>query len=408
MRNFVVTMIDPVIYSIDISPVAWAALGVMFLCMLLIGLVWWPKMRRVRRKMAIDNVAELPEDGYPSVSVIVYSHADANNLHHLLPQILEQDYPAPMEVIVVNDESSDDTETTVGELELQYPNLYMTFVPEHSRNLSRRKLSITLGIKAARYDALLLTRGNCRVESPLWMRSMMSPMVSRKKEVVIGYATPWGDDAPDTDRRRRRRAFDDLWHSVRMLSSAILGRPILATGYNLAYTRSLFFKHKGFSQTLNLNYGDDDIFISEIASRENVAVQLSVNARVKALEYAPAEFHDTHRMRRDFTAQYLPRRSFRSMGFTSVLWWLWPVFGGVAVWLALPSLVIAAAVALLGLTFCLVHGALWRKTARCLGLRPLFLTVPWLAWHRPLRTLRHRVRGMRNRKSNLTQVVNLR
>ncbi len=408
MRNFVVTMIDPVIYSIDISPVAWAALGVMFLCMLLIGLVWWPKMRRVRRKMAIDNVAELPEDGYPSVSVIVYSHADANNLHHLLPQILEQDYPAPMEVIVVNDESSDDTETTVGELELQYPNLYMTFVPEHSRNLSRRKLSITLGIKAARYDALLLTRGNCRVESPLWMRSMMSPMVRGKKEVVIGYATPWGDDAPDTDRRRRRRAFDDLWHSVRMLSSAILGRPILATGYNLAYTRSLFFKHKGFSQTLNLNYGDDDIFIAEIASRENVAVQLSGNARVKALEYAPAEFHDTHRMRRDFTARYLPRRSFRSMGFTSVLWWLWPLFGGVAVWLALPSLVIAAAVALLGLTFCLVHGALWRKTARCLGLRPLFLTVPWLAWHRPLRTLRHRVRGMKNRKSNLTQVVNLR
>lgn len=405
MRNFVVTMIDPVIYSIDISPVAWAALGVMFLCMLLIGLVWWPKMRRVRRKMAIDNIAELPEEGYPSVSVVVYSHADGQNLRTLLPQILEQDYPAPMEVIVVNDESSDDTETVVGELELTYPNLYMTFVPERSRSLSRRKLSITLGIKAARFDAVLLTRGNCRVESPQWIRSMISPMIGGQKEVVIGYATPWGDDAPDTDRRRRRRAFDDMWHSVRMLARAIAGRPILATGYNLAYTRTLFFKHKGFSKTLNLNYGDDDIFITEIATRQNVAVQLSDAARVKSLEYAPAEFHDTHRMRRDFTARFLPRGAFRSMGFTSLLWWLWPLCGAAAVYFALPSLVTAVSVAVLALIFCFVHGALWRKTSRALGLRPLFLIVPWLAWHRPMRTLRHRVRGWRRRKSNMTQLV---
>lgn len=405
MCNFVVAMIDPTLYSININPVAWAALGVMVLCLLLIALIWWPKMWRIRRKMASDNAKELPEEGYPAVSVIVYSHADGENLRTLLPQILEQDYPAPMEVIVVNDESSDDTETIVGELELTYPNLYMTFVPERSRSLSRRKLSITLGIKAARYDALLLTHGNCRVESPRWIRSMMAPMIGGRKEVVIGYATPWGDDAPDTDRRRRRRAFDDMWHSVRMLSNAIVRRPIMATGYNLAYTRSLFFKHKGFSKTLIYNYGDDDMFITEIANRRNTAVVLSDDARVKSLEYAPAQFHDTYRMRRDFTSQFLPRRSFRSMGFTSVLWWLWPIFGAVAVWFSLPSLIVAAAVALLAITFTLVHGSKWRKTARCLGLRPLFFTVPWLAWHRPLRTLRHKIRGKRNRKSNLTQVV---
>ena len=111
-------MIDPTLYSININPVAWAALGVMVLCLLLIALVWWPKMWRIRRKMASDNAKELPEEGYPAVSVIVYSHADGENLRTLLPQILEQDYPAPMEVIVVNDESSDDTETIVGELEL--------------------------------------------------------------------------------------------------------------------------------------------------------------------------------------------------------------------------------------------------------------------------------------------------
>lgn len=401
-------MIDPIIYSLEVEPVAWGLLGVMVLCMVVIAALWWPRLRRVRRQVAFDDDAPLPDDGYPAVSVIVYSQADGHNLRTLLPQILNQDYPAPMEVIVVNDESADNTETIVGELELQYPNLYMTFAPERSRSLSRRKLSITLGIKAARYDVLLLTCGNCRVDSPLWIRSMMRSMIGGSKEVVIGYAEPWGDDGePDTDRRCRRRAFDDQWQAVRMLGSASAGRPFMATGYNLAYTRRLFFDHKGFSRTLNLNYGDDDIFISEIATRANTAVELSHAARVRSLEHSPAELHDAYRQRRDFTARYLPRRSFRSMALTSLLWWLWPPLGVAAAWLGWPSLVPAVAVVVLALAFCFIHGAQWRRTARSLGLRPLFFTVPWLAWHRPLRTFRHRLRSRssHNRRANLTQLV---
>lgn len=403
-------MIDPIIYSLEVKPVVWVLLGVMAVCMVLIAALMWPRLRRVTAAVKRDDAdmeEDTPADGdYPAVSVIVYSQADGNNLRTLLPQILNQDYPAEMEVIVVNDESADDTQTIVGELEMRYPNLYMTFAPERSRNLSRRKLSITLGIKAARFDALLLTHGNCRVESPLWMRSMMRHLAGGRKEVVIGYAEECGPDGePDTDRRRRRRAFDMLWHSVRYLSSALRHRPFMADGRNLAYTRRLFFEHKGFSRTLNLNYGDDDIFVNEIATGANTAVELSHASRVLSLEQSPAKLHDTYRQRRDFTAGYLPRRSYRAMGFTSLLWWLWPLAGAGAVVLSLPSLVVAAAVLVLGTAFCLIHGSIWRKCSRALGLRPLRLTVPWFSWHRPMRTLRHRLHARKFRKSNYTQLV---
>ena len=307
-------------------------------------------------------MADEAPTAFPPVSVIVYSQADGHNLRTLLPQILGQDYPSPFEVIVVNDESSDNTETIVNELELKHPNLYMTFAPERARNLSRRKLSITLGIKAARYDALLHTCGNCRVESPLWMRAMMRHFAAGK-EVVIGYAEPTGEDLADTDRRPRRRAFDFMWQAVRGLSSAIAGRPFMGTGYNLAYSRRLFFSHKGFSRTLNLNYGDDDIFIREIATRANTAVELSAEARVRAVEYSPAGLQDIYRM------------------------------------------VPPPAALLLALTFCIIHMVLWRRCSVALGLRPLRLTVPWLALTRPFRTLRHRLRGRRHRTANFTHLV---
>lgn len=399
-------MIDPILYSLDVAPAAWILLGAAALCMLLTALIWWPRLTRVTRRAHADSASMADEapTAFPPVSVIVYSQADGHNLRTLLPQILGQDYPSPFEVIVVNDESSDNTETIVNELELKHPNLYMTFAPERARNLSRRKLSITLGIKAARYDALLHTCGNSRVESPLWMRAMMRHFAAGK-EVVIGYAEPTGEDLADTDRRPRRRAFDFMWQAVRGLSSAIAGLPFMGTGYNLAYSRRLFFSHKGFSRTLNLNYGDDDIFIREIATRANTAVELSAEARVRAVEYSPAELHDIYRMRRDFTARYLPRRSYRALGISSLLWWLWPPVAVAAGLLGWPSLVPAAAALLLALTFCIIHMVLWRRCSVALGLRPLRLTVPWLALTRPFRTLRHRLRGRRHRTANFTHLV---
>lgn len=84
---------------------------------------------------------------YPAVSVIVYAQNDAENLVKYLPKILNQAYPE-FEVIVVNDDSTDDSKDILSVLETQYKNLYHTYVPEGSRNLSHKKLALTLGIKA--------------------------------------------------------------------------------------------------------------------------------------------------------------------------------------------------------------------------------------------------------------------
>lgn len=399
--------IPPQLYSLQFSPIVWALAATAILAIITVATVWWPRFISISRRVKTDDASPLPSDpqAYPSVSVIVYNQGDSQNLHTLLPQILGQDYPAPMEVIVVNDMGSDDTATIVAQLEMQYSNLYMTFTPERSRSLSRRKLSITLGIKAARYDVVALTCSNCRIESPLWLRSMAAHLADPRKEIVIGYARPWGNDQPDTDSRRRRRAFDDLSDTARWLSAAIHHRPYMASGYNLAYRRSIFFEHKGFSRTLNLNYGDDDIFINEIATRANTAVELSHNARVRHDEARPALIHDTMRSRRDFTARYLPRGSYRATALASWAWWI--AFGasaGAAI-AALPSLIAAAAMLVVAVGFCLIHQILYRRCARALTMRPLFFTVPWLSLTRPLRTWRHNILGRRQRRSNYTQII---
>lgn len=395
-------MIDAKFYSLDVPLAVWLLLGAMVACMAVIGCIVWPKLRRVTRRVAADDEAELPESGYPAVSVIVYAQAAGTNLRTLLPQILQQDYPSPMEVIVVNDETDDNTENIVSELEVYYPNLYMTFAPERSRSLSRRKLSLTLGIKAARYETLMLTEGTCRISSPTWLRRMMRHFIDGA-QVVAGYAElREGEDARPL---ARRFSFDRQWEAVRWLSSAIGGHLLRGTSCNVAYQRRLFFDHKGFSKTLHLRYGDDDIFINEISRGVATAVELSDDARVIEVELNPNEMAPVERRRREFTARELPRRSYLSMALTSAMWWAWALCGIAASVLGWPSLVPAAISFVISLVFCFMAMSRWRKAARALGERPLFWTVPWMAWARPIRTFFARIAARRKRSENLTHLI---
>ncbi len=398
-------MIDPAYYSLQFSSIALWLLVAMAIITIANALIMWRRLIRVTRKVKADDDAPLPDSGYPAVSVIVFSRADGENLITLLPDILNQDYPAPLEVIVVNDKIDDYTEGIISELELQYSNLYMTFTPEKTRNLSRRKLSLTLGVKAARYNTVIHTQGNCRIKSPLWLRAMMRHFISGKN-VVIGYASNVGSDgSEDRDRNRRRRAFDDIWQSIRYLFTAIKGKAHRGDACNLAYSRDLFFAVKGFSRTLNLNYGDDDLFINEISTPDNTAVELSHAGRVEVAHYEPAIHHSSERARRDYTAAMLPQGPYLMMALSSWLWWIGAGLGISASIIGLPSLIPATAAIVLALTFTLVYMRLWRRCSIALGSRRLRFTIPFLAMTRPLRTALHKITGRKWHSSHHTNPI---
>lgn len=393
------------LYDINLPLRVWITLGVSVVCAALAAVVMWRRMRRVSRAAKSDAAAELPEGGYPAVSVIVYAQAAASNLRVLLPSLLEQDYPAPMEVIVVNDRSCDNTQDVVAELEMRYPNLYMTFTPEDSRNLSRRKLSLTLAVKAARYPMLMFTEGNCRVDSDRWLRAMMRKPAEEGKEVVIGHAVSAKPEEEEYAELTRGRAFDETMAAVVGLNGALCGHPFIATGYNLAYARHLFFDHKGFSRTLNLKFGDDDVFLSEIATGENTAVELSPLARVTAMEYNPCGLHDLYRVRREFTRRYLRKRPYLATALCSWLLWLWLGTSVAAVAAGVPSLVPLAVVLAAGVGLWVPTMVCFRRLSALLGERELLWSLPFLRLLRPFRTLRHRLKLRGCRRDQYTHPI---
>ena len=68
---------------------------------------------------------------------------------NFLPEFLAQDYPT-FEVIVVNDNSVDDTSDVLKAYSLQYPNLKIVTIPDNDRFYGSKKFALTLGIKMLR------------------------------------------------------------------------------------------------------------------------------------------------------------------------------------------------------------------------------------------------------------------
>jgi len=63
--------------------------------------------------------------------------------------------------------------------------------------------------------------------------------------------------------------------ALRYFSFALAGMPYMGTGRNLAYRKSLFFRNKGFANHNHILSGDDDLFVNETATKNNVAIEIS-------------------------------------------------------------------------------------------------------------------------------------
>lgn len=204
----------------------------------------------------------------PPVSVIISASNEYYNLAENLPVLFNQDYPE-FEVVVVNDASDDSSSELLQDLRKHHPNLNIVDIPQRLNFFSGKKFPLSIGIKSAKYDTLLLTDADCHPKSRKWIESMISGY-SEGKDIVIGY----GAYSREKGFLNKLVRFEALHVALQYISLAIAGKPYMAVGRNLSYKRKLFYDSKGFISHYKVKSGDDDLFISQVARKVNVCVQI--------------------------------------------------------------------------------------------------------------------------------------
>lgn len=226
------------------------------------------KVVRRRKKGLLPQTNERPP-----VSVIVCAHDQADDLLKHLPVLLNQDYP-DYQVVVVNAASTDHTSDVLQSLEAN-PRLYHTFMPVGVKAVSPRKMAMTIGIKAAQHDYVLFTDPAALPSGPNWLAAMMQQFTDGG-DVVLGYA-PFSQQSGIASRLV---AYDNVCSAAQFMGLALMGHPYRAHSANMAFRKELFFTNKGFASHLLLRSGDDDLLIREIATPDNVRVEVSPDSLV--------------------------------------------------------------------------------------------------------------------------------
>jgi glycosyltransferase involved in cell wall biosynthesis len=324
----------------------------------------------------------------PPLSVVIYIKDSRERvLHEFLLPVLEQDYPK-FEVIVVND-APDHGEELLLLMQKQYPHLHYTFIPTSARYISRKKLALTLGAKAGKYEWLVFTEANCYPADKNWLRLMARNFTSGT-QVVLGYSNfqyknGWS---------HKYRSFDLLFTSLRYLGFALADKPYMGIGRNMAYRKELFFNQKGFSSHLDLNRGDDDLFINQIATKTNTCVELDAGAVIRMQPLAFEEDWGEEKMTYTVTSKYFRGSQRLLLGFETLSRLLFHiVFTGVMVFFLLNHYWSAAGVAaLLWLIRYIVQAVVINRTSVELGeKRRYYFTLPIFDILLPLQTLKYKI-----------------
>jgi glycosyltransferase involved in cell wall biosynthesis len=225
------------------------------------------------QRLAYFKPSEKIKSQQHPVSVIVCARDEAANLAKNLPGVLVQTYPTTHEVIVVNHNSQDETRYLLEEFKKTFKNLHIVNLEQEAKGIPGKKYPLSIGIKEAHHEILLLTDADCVPASESWIQKMQDAY-GEGTEIVLGYGAY--HKQPGVLNKLIR--FETFHSALQYLSFALAGMPYMGVGRNLSYKKGLFFANKGFSSINHVLSGDDDLFINRVAKKDNTAIAIDQEA----------------------------------------------------------------------------------------------------------------------------------
>ncbi|WP_295958879.1 glycosyltransferase [uncultured Alistipes sp.] len=218
------------------------------------------------------RAAVLEADPQVSVVVPLFSE-DYSFIEERLPLILAQNYP-DFEVVIVYVGHDTDFYEDLVRLKQSFPQIVTTKIHLDPRFPISRKMALNVGIKSAHYECMVFTSTDACPQTDRWLALMAKGFT--RGEIVVGYCGV-----------ERKKGFSNymmrtwrMMHSADWIARAVQRRPYRGTLHNFGFTKRLYFGANGFSH-LNMNIGEDDLFMQKVMTRDNVSVILSPRATLR-------------------------------------------------------------------------------------------------------------------------------
>lgn len=230
--------------------------------------------RGVRRAQAAPDPPPSPSQ---PLSVIVAAKNEAPRIAPLIVALDAQTH-APLEIVAVDDASTDGTPRLLADWAARNPKVK---VVGHT-GTPGKKGALAAGIAVARHDALALTDADT-APPPGWAATLAARLAASPAPVVVGYA-PFRQRPGLLNAAAR---YETL--VTGMLAAAAIGNghPYTAFGANLAYPKAVFYAVGGFGSHAAQLSGDDDLFVQAVHRRRAAPVVFAFGPETLVYSDAP-------------------------------------------------------------------------------------------------------------------------
>ncbi|WP_353548353.1 glycosyltransferase [Sediminibacterium sp. KACHI17] len=198
-----------------------------------------------------------------SFSVIIPARNEEANIETCLRGILQQPYPKDLlEVIVVNDHSTDGTADVIKALQQEYPQLHLINLADHvdgSTINAYKKKAIELAISKSQGDWIITTDADCNIPER-WLELYDASIQTSNHVLVAG-------PVMFTHHPSILSLFQLLdFLSLQGITAAAVsaGYHTMCNGANLAYKKEVFYEVGQFKGIDQLASGDDMLLMYKI------------------------------------------------------------------------------------------------------------------------------------------------
>jgi biofilm PGA synthesis N-glycosyltransferase PgaC len=241
-------------------------------------------------------------------SVIIAARNEAKNIKACLESILECDFPNNLlEIIVIDDASTDDTSTQVRSINSDIIQLL------HSEQNIGKKGALTLGINNSKGELIIATDGDCIVK-PKWLKVIVSYYEKSHARLI---AAPVQYNV-DKSLIQRFQYIDGI-NNMAVTANGIGNKSyFMANGGNLAYERSLFTELDGFEGSAQTASGDDMHMIQSAAKLDPASVRYLKSKDATVLTKPESNLKNLINQRKRWatkTKSYSDKRIMRIQGY---------------------------------------------------------------------------------------------
>ncbi|MBC2844220.1 glycosyltransferase family 2 protein [Winogradskyella flava] len=257
--------------------IATVAIIIMIIYLILIGSLTY----------GLDNVEEFKLQDIKSktkFSILIPFRNEAHNLPRLLDSILKLNYPKDLfEVILVNDDSEDDSVDTINKIldtkssKKDFTRIDIKTIQNIRVSNSPKKDAITSAIKFSKHEWIITTDADCQLPK-YWLETFDEYIQNKSLNCIVAPVTY----SSNSTFLNRFQTLDMLSLQAATIGGFGLHKPFLCNGANFAYRKLTFNIVNGFDGNTAIASGDDIFLLEKFKTQDpkKVAYLRSLKATV--------------------------------------------------------------------------------------------------------------------------------